>query len=252
VHFSISEVGGRVTYVLNVGDRQVLQSAGNDGAAGTFTVPYLGDGARTVSVEADIWAPDKRKKVKRKLDYLGSAPPVTAPPATASPAAAALEEEAPTSAPSSPEAIEGSPPVPAVTPGASPQPPSSPLPRSSAERRPIEPLRKAAHGGKEGRRANPPSERRARAANPDRIRSSHRHHRARGLSDINDSGRMYHPKTSAPRSVVLDSSGARLGDLGEGRHSAFLVLALLGLAALALAATALLRRRRLASRAARG
>ena len=53
----------------------------------------------------------------------------------------------------------------------------------------------------------------------------------------------------APHTAVLAARSVRAG--GDGANAAIVVPALLGLAALALAGTAVLRRRRLASRAAR-
>src|SRR5207302_6622341 len=129
VHFSISGVDVSATYEVAVDAQQVLEDVSGSPVSGTFTVPDLGDAFRTVSVEAEIRGPDKRKKIKRKLEYLGSALPVTGPPAPAIPPPAPPPSAPPPSAPPvvalgapspepiyPPDAIEETPPAPAATP----------------------------------------------------------------------------------------------------------------------------------------
>jgi hypothetical protein len=88
VHFSISGAEGRVTYEIEVADRDVLKGAGDDGAAsGQFTMPDFGATAKQLKVEADIRDSDDETEVKRTLQYLGAAlpPPAAAPPPQVAP-----------------------------------------------------------------------------------------------------------------------------------------------------------------------
>jgi hypothetical protein len=89
VHFSITGADDRVTYELEVADREVLKGeADADGGviSGQFTVPHLGGTAKSVEVEAEIREPDDKTTVTRKLQYLG---PALAAPAPAAPQPAA-------------------------------------------------------------------------------------------------------------------------------------------------------------------
>jgi hypothetical protein len=84
VHFTITGADDRVTYELEVADRDVLKGAADaDGGvvAGQFTMPDLGDTAKSVQVEAELREDDDKTTVKRKLQYLGHAQPVTVVPA---------------------------------------------------------------------------------------------------------------------------------------------------------------------------
>ena len=83
VHFSITGADGRVTYELEIDDRDVAVGSAPAGGpfAGSFTMPNLGDARRTVKVEAELRDSHKHQKVKHKLEYLGRVLPVTERPA---------------------------------------------------------------------------------------------------------------------------------------------------------------------------
>ena len=71
VHFSITGAQKLVSYELEVGDKEVLEGSA---VSGQFTMPDLGQAARTVTVEAELRGPGKKKTtVKRKFQYLGPA-----------------------------------------------------------------------------------------------------------------------------------------------------------------------------------
>jgi hypothetical protein len=227
---------------LEVDDEDVLEGNGSGAVSGTFTMPDLGDEVRTVAVEAEIRAADKRKKVKRKLEYLGSAVPITA----LAPAVPAVTYAAPSpESISSPHAIEG-----ASPPGARRR--SSPRPRESRKRGSIEPRRHVAPGGK--RRAD--RGRRNRDAVPGKTRPKRRAPRTAaqfdGVPEPGAGGRrgdgrgILSVNAIGTRRAVLAAARARPRDTG-GLDAAVLVPALLGLAGLTLAATTMLRKRQLAS-----
>jgi hypothetical protein len=253
VHFSISGGDGTVTYELEIDDTDVLEGTGSGVVSGTFTVPDLGQKVRTVTVEAEIRAADKRKKVKRKLEYLGSALPVAGPPAPV------LSPAVPAAAPpaaSSPEpihlpnAVAGASPTPRVTPR------SSPRPRQSRRRHGVEQPRHVGRGHKRHRRAHRARDRRHHDAASRKGRPRHPAPRTAPLFDgipepgagdrRGDGGGVFSLNAIAPRRAVLAATHVRPGDSG-GLDAALVVPALLGLAGLALAGTAALRRRHLAS-----
>ena len=249
VHFSISGVDGHVTYVLEVGDKDVLQGAGGGVISAAFTVPDMGDAVRTVTVEAEIQGSDKRKKVKRKLEYLGPALPATGPPAPAPPppVPAAVPQATPSPQPIyPPDRVEAISPAQAVTPA------SSRGPRKSRKRRAIESPRNAARSGERRKHARRGRDR----PNPDMSSKKNRSKRpaprtAPLFDGIPEPGAGAWPGEDgpnpiAPRKAVVTPTGARLAD--GGVNAAVVVPALLGLAALALAGMAALRRRQLASR----
>jgi hypothetical protein len=250
VHFSISGADGSITYALEVDDKQVLEGTGG-AVSDTFTVPDLGDVVRTVTVEAEIRGSDKRKKLKRKLLYLGSALPALGPPAPAP--TAAVPAVVPAAPPStqpiySPNAIEGPSPAPAVTPR------SRRRPRQSRKRRAVGPPRHVARSEERRRHAHRGHGRRNRDAETRNTRSKRPAPWAAPLFETvpepgaraRPGGGIFSLNAIAPRTAVLAATTARSGD-GGGR-AAVVVPALLGLAGLALAGTAVLRRRRLASR----
>ena len=88
VHFSISDIDEDETYVLEIGDRRLAEGSGTDAeeVSGQFTMPDLGGGERTVTVEAEIGERGDMTTVKRKLRYLGAPAPA---PAIAAPRLAA-------------------------------------------------------------------------------------------------------------------------------------------------------------------
>jgi hypothetical protein len=252
VHFSISASEGPVTYELEVGDKEVLQGTGVAAVSGTFTVPDLGDAARTVTVEAEVRGSEKKKKLKRKLDYLGPALPVTRPPAPAPPpAAVVVPQAAPSPEPiHSPKAMQGAPPQPASTPQ------SGRRPRQSRKRRGTAPPPQVSRGSERRRGVHRRRDRSNRDAAARKTRSKHPAPRTAPLFDgipepgarpgANDG--FFSLNAIAPPPAVLAATSARSG---SGSSLAIVVPALLGLAALTLAATAALRRRRLASRSRR-
>jgi hypothetical protein len=253
VHFSISGADGAVAYELEIDDTDVLEGTGSGVVTGTFTVPDLGEDVRTVTVEAEIRAADKRKKVKRKLEYLGSTLHVAGPPVPGpSPAVPAA---APPAA-SSPEPIY----LPSAVAGASPAtkvtPRSSPRPRQSRRRHGIEPARHVGRRDKRRRGAHRARGRRHQDAATSKGRRKRPAPRTAPLFDgipepgtghrRDEGGGVFSLNAIAPRAAVLAATRVRPGDSG-GLDAALVVPALLGLAGLALAGTAALRRRQLAS-----
>jgi hypothetical protein len=257
VGFSISGIDGSATYELEIDDTQVLQGAGDGVVSGTFAVPDLGGAIRTVTVEAEIRGSDKRKKVKRKLDYLGPALPVVGLPAPVLPAsvpAAVAPQANPSPEPThSPSTVSETRSAPAVT------APSRRPPRQSRKRRAVEPTLQVARRGERRRRAHRPHKRRhrdggAKNTRPERI----------APGTVRYFGVFPGPEPSARpgggggehRSPIrkantrpaagLAAPDARPSD--HGPLAAVVVPGLLALAGFALAGTAVLRRRRLASR----
>jgi hypothetical protein len=253
VNFSISGVEGRVTYALQVGDKHILDGTGGGDAAGdvisgTFTFPDLGAAVRSITVEAEIQGADKRKKGKRKLEYLGPAPRPTGPPAPAPPPPLPAVAPQPTQSQQpihSPNRTDQASPPPAVT------PPSSRGPRQSGERRAIESPRHAARSGERRGRAHRGRVHADRDVRTGNTRSKRPPPRTAPLFDgvpepgagayADDGDGISGPNGTARRAAVVAPTGARLGD--GGVNAAVVVPALLGLAALALAGTAVFRRR---------
>jgi hypothetical protein len=253
VHFSISGADGAVTYELEIDDTDVLEGTGSGAVTGTFTVPDLGQDVRTVKVEAEIRAADKRKKVKRKLEYLGSALPVAGPPAPVPPAIVPAATPHPAASPEPvylPNAVAGASPAPRVTPR------SSPRPRQSRKRHAVEQPRHVGRRHKSRRGARRGRDSRNHDAAARKRRPKHPGPRTAPLFDgipepgagdrPGDGGGVFSLNAIAPRGAVLAATRVRPGDSG-GLDAALVVPALLGLAGLALAGTAALRRRQLAS-----
>ena len=116
VHFSITGGEGRVTYEIEVGDRDVTKGSGEHGAAsGQFTIPDFGSTAKTLKVEADIRDSDDETEVNRKLQYLGAALPAPAPAA------------APQTAPAVPQQIAA---APATSPAPAAAAPTAEVPKA--------------------------------------------------------------------------------------------------------------------------
>ncbi len=83
VHFSITGARSRVNYEIEVADRDVVQgSAAGTLITGEFTMPALGESARTFKVEAEMHESGRKTKVKPKIEYLGLALPRSEPPKT--------------------------------------------------------------------------------------------------------------------------------------------------------------------------
>ena len=246
VHFSISGIDGSGTYELEVDDTYVLDGTSAGPISGTFAVPDLGDAARTVTVEAKIWASGRRKNMWSDLEYLGSALPVIEPPAQApTPAAPTAPQPAASPAPDyTPNAVDGSP--------ASAVKTRSKHRRHSRRRRATEPLRHVARNGERRRRAHHGHHHRRRGA-----ATRHARHKRAGrqtsrlLDGVSKPGtppqanQHAGPGRTAPHTAVLVATGARPG---KGMTAAAVVPALLGFAALVLAGTAVVRRRRLVAR----
>ncbi len=119
VHFTISGAEDEVTYELEVAGRDVLEGEADGDAgviAGQFTMPDLGGSVKSVQVEAEIRDDgDDETTVKRKLQYLGPAPAVSAAPTTTAPAQLAAPGATPESAPAqSPAATTTTPSKPAA------------------------------------------------------------------------------------------------------------------------------------------
>ena len=123
VHFSISDIDEDETYVLEIGDRRLAEGSGTDAeeVSGQFTMPDLGGGERTVTVEAEIGERGDTTTVKRKLRYLGALAPAPAI-AGPSPAPPAPVPAAPTPTAVTPEPTQAS---------TAPDPPAS---RATADR----------------------------------------------------------------------------------------------------------------------
>jgi hypothetical protein len=235
VHFSITGAQ-KLTYELEVGDIEVLEGSA---VSGQFTMPNLGETARSVTVEAELRVPDRSKTtVRRQLQYLG--PVVEAEP---------VALPVPKQAASAPEPIHT--PSAAVVP-ASPAPAkpatgrsTKTRPRQERKRHAVKRQRHTArnrgttHRKEHGR--NKTSETRAKGPVP----------RTAPLFDgVPEAGPPRHPrgndapglKAIAPPTAALTTTAGR-GDSGES-SLAILVPGLLGLAAFSLAGITLLRRQR--------
>jgi hypothetical protein len=114
VHFTISGADGKLTYDIEVDDRDVLKGSGKGVIAGQFTMPDLGSKAKSVTVEAEMRDEDGDEEDKRKLQYLGQALPVEPPAPEPQAAAPAAPQPAPAAAPSAPAAAAPAAPAKAV------------------------------------------------------------------------------------------------------------------------------------------
>jgi hypothetical protein len=253
VHFYISGVENNVAYEVEVADTYLLDDAGEgDVVSGMFTVPDLGDEPRTVTVEVKMWWLDKRRTVKRRLDYLGHPRPETETAAPAAPAtvADAVRQGAPTPEPASaptpaPEGIS-------LVPASKPQ---SRRPRQSRKRGATESPRHLERSAERRRGAHHRRDHRNRDAKPRHRRSKYsgRHStqffdgyaepRA-GARPAGGNG-FFALNAIAPRTATLAGTAAHPDG---GADASVVVPALLALTALTLAGTAMLRRRRLISR----
>jgi hypothetical protein len=104
VHFTISGADGKLTYDIEVDDRDVLKGSGKGVIGGQFTMPDLGSKAKSVTVEAEMRDEDGDEEDKRKLQYLGQALPVEPPAPEPQAAPPAAPQPAPAAAPSAPVA----------------------------------------------------------------------------------------------------------------------------------------------------
>jgi hypothetical protein len=252
VHFYISGVEDSVAYEVEVADTYLLDDAGEgDVVSGMFTVPDLGDEPWTVTVEVKMWWLEKRRTVKRRLDYLGHPSPETETAAPAAPAtvADAVRQGAPAPEPtSSPKAPEGTSLVPASK-------PQTRRPRQSRKRGATASPRHLERSAERRRGAHRGRDHRNRDAKPRHGRSRYSNrHITQFFDGYAEPGAGARPggengfialNAIAPRTAALAGTAVHPGG---GADASVLVPALLALTALTLAGTAMLRRRRLVSR----
>jgi hypothetical protein len=243
VHFSITGADDRVTYEVEVADREVLEGeADADGGviSGQFTVPHLGGTAKSVEVKAEIRESDDRTTVTRKLQYLG--------PALAAPAPA---EPQPAAAPVVPQQTAVAPPpapVPAAT-EATPSPSPAVKHRSKrVQRRHRRRARRTDERHHETRSSDKPAVRGSHAK-PERTKP----HTPRtaplfdGVPEADSGGypapdvESSAPEPRPPAAVLTSPASSRVGDEPA---AAILIPGLLGLAGFLLAVATLVRRRR--------
>jgi hypothetical protein len=255
VPFSISEPGGwGVAYHLEIGGEDILDGSYAGAVSGTFTMPYLGDSARTVLVDAELWWSDNRRKDKRRLEYLGPALPAPdLPPSAPVSTVQAIAPQAAAPAPGSTPSAASSP---------SPAAAGPPKPRSEGRKRAKPHTSKTKHLGRgtaERRRVGHRVRNRKRG---DAVRKHRRSKRSRhwkggyytGYAEPGQGRPTGRPGGFSALSAIVPPSAALVATAprrGEGANPAVFVPALLGLAGVTLAGTAVLRRRRLASRSRR-
>lgn len=253
VHFYISGVEDSVAYEVEVADTYLLDDAGvGDVVSGTFTVPDLGDEPWTVTVEVKMWWLDKRRTVKRRLDYLGHPRPETETAAPAAPAtvADAVRQGAP--APEPPSAPKAAPEGTSLVPASKPQ---SRRPRQSRKGGATESPRHLERSAERRRGAHHGRDHRNRDAKPTHRRSKYpgRHitqffdgyAEPRAGARPGGGNGFFALNAIAPRTAALAGTAAHPGG---GADASVVVPGLLALTALTLAGTAMLRRRRLVSR----
>ena len=248
VHFSISDIDEDETYVLEIGDRRLAEGSGNkaERVSGQFTMPDLGGGERTVTVEAEIGERGDTTTVKRTLRYLGALAPALAI-AGPSPAPPTPVPAAPTPTAVPPEPTRAS---------TAPDPPSS---RATADRTRSKPARRQARKKRATERRRDENhgngatvKRTKRREEKAKTKARREHARTAPLFDgVPESSRASAPGRSNGSSglnAVAPPTAALTRAATDGAYSgpaaAVLVPMLLGLAALALVGTALLRGRR--------
>ena len=266
VHFAITAAKSRVNYELEIDDRDVLQGSGAGSViTGEFTMPDLGERAKTVKVEAEMRESGKgKKKVKQKVEYLGPAPASPAPDPPASDPAPAAGPSPQAAAPSAvaPNAVLAAPqqpPPPAPKVAATPAAPAPAVKREtrrSRSRAPSTRERPARRAGAQRKRTVPRRERTTsrRPAAARRHRAGRLAPRTAPLFDgVPEPGSRRpvasasaNPTTSSLNAIVppTASLGAEAAK-GDRLGLALLVPALAAMAALALAGTALQRQRSL-------
>jgi hypothetical protein len=254
VHFSISEPGGwGVAYHIEIDDEDVLDGRQAGAVSGTFTMPYLGESAKTVLVEGELWWSDHKRKDKRRLEYLGPALPAPAPPVSA-PASTVQSVAPPTAAPP-PAYAPTTAADPSPAPGANSQ--SRGPARKRGKPRTSETKQSAARTDERRGGSQRVRNRKKRAAPRKHRRSKRSRHWKGGFyTGYAEPGQgstgartgFFALNAIAPHSAALAAGAARGG---KGGDAAIVVPALLGLAGVTLAGTAVLRRRRLGSRSGR-
>jgi hypothetical protein len=248
VQFSIAGAKKRVNYEIEVGGREVLEGSGAAGGLilGQFTMPDLGASSRTVTVEAEIDEHRGTTVVRRKLEYLVTAPPepLVSAPAAPEPAAAPVAT------------AHGAPPPP--DPAHAIVPATAPIAPAPVERRSTRAPRQAgAKPQATGRRRGPKQhatggKRRAKhvAKHAAKHRTKRRGARTAplfdGLRESGSGGSGIPAQTDEAGFLSLNAIAPPTSVLAaahETSNAAVIIPALLGLAALALAGTALLRKR---------
>ena len=255
VHFLLQDVDEDETYVIEVGDRKVAEGRGSEAeeVSGQFAMPELGGAHRKVTVEAEIAEPgERRKTVKRKIQYLGAAAPIAEAPAPPpAPAPAAVPQPAPALEPAHllpPGEVPGAE-LPSGQPSQARSTPRSRRPSREAREQQTTARqtarRRSANGGHRSRTRRPASKRpRTKRPAPrtaplfDGVPESGFRSGGGPTGGIGFSGlSAIVPPTAALTAAPGSGDGGALG-------AAVLVPALLGLAALLLAGTALVRARR--------
>jgi hypothetical protein len=261
VHFSISGLDGDASYEVEVDDEWVTDGWGDGVISDTFTMPDLGAGSRTVTVDVKLRG---RRKLSGELAYLGRSLPVVKTPVVKTPAPAAPEPTvaapaAPAPAISSPKAVEG----PSAPSAVTSQPTSVPH-RSYLQL--LASHRQAARDRTHREAARTNKARKSHRKRTHRTRHSARwfarawlrafraapypdHQHRSGANGAEDGGRIFSLNAIAPHTAALAATAVRAGS--GGVNAAIVVPALFALAALLLAGTAAARRRRLASRSKR-
>ena len=260
VHFSIAGARSRVNYEIEVADRDVVQgSAAGDLISGEFTMPALGESARTVKVEAEMRESGKKTKAKPKIEYLGLALPPSEPaPAEEPPATVALPNAVLAPASPAPASAHESAPAPAAAPKSAGTPVS---PARAVRRGP----RRARRTGARRRTVERPRRAEAKTRKAHRQRSSRKTRSTRrphartaplfdgvpepGAGGFHSQGGEGFSALNAILPPTVTVAGAT-ADRAAGAELpvALLIPGLLGLAALTLTATALRRRRTLRRR----
>jgi hypothetical protein len=250
VHFSISGAEGRVTYDLEIEDREVVEDGAGSGrsVSGQFTMPDLGPSSRTITVKASIEDSDDSTTVTRKLQYLVPDQAVAGPAgALPPPAPAALQQAAANPEPAHPSL--------AAKPPASRRPAekrrASRAPRRERARHTGRRQESAPSRGRSRRRAGPVKRARSKRVRPrtaplfDGVPESASTPGSEAGPPIDGSGFLGLNAIAPPTAVLTAASASGPG--GGGPTAAVLVPALLGLMALALVGTVLVRRRRLST-----
>jgi hypothetical protein len=240
VHFTISGTHKHLTYALEIGDTKVAEgSAGGNLVSGQFTLPDLGEAARTVTLEAELGGPGKKKTttVRRELRYLGPALAAGGPPEV-QPVALPVVQQPAVSAPVIPAPPAA---APAVTRRSHGTPPRRARKRHTVKRRLQAPRSRGSTHRKQHSR-DKASGTRAKGPAP----------RTAPLFDgVPEPGSRSHPlgndapglKAIVPPTAALTVTGGDQAG-GGGSAAAILIPGLLGLAALSLTGATLLRRRR--------
>src|SRR4051794_18646368 len=250
VHFFVSGVEGDVRFELYVDGDEVWVDTTDVDVADAFPMPDLGDGTQTATIEARIWASRRRQTLWSKVDYLGPRLAAVAPadPPSASVPLAAAPQVVPSPAPFHSAGT----PAPAYAERAKG---SSKHRRQKHSRRRSAPKRRQVAHRVEPRRVARRAQSQHKSGAARTKKTHHSKRRPHGLSSFYDGIPGARTKGPAkldrgaglPPSAVLTMAPRP----DSGGTAAIVVPASLGLVGLALAGPAVLRRRRLTSRAPR-